>query len=201
MVFWEETYARVKKTDTPNEMWQKRPRSQLIKCGKAAALRAAFPEEAGEYTAEEMEGKIIEADGVPVHSHAAVSAADAGMVSASTPKGEAAPAATMPRAPLREVPQEPTTLPASDPADAPPQAADRQALLDDHIKAHVAALVTRASAARAWESAEEYARSRFNGEHLTYALAELGKAAAAAVAQVQAGATAENPAVEEAKAA
>jgi hypothetical protein len=35
-----------------------------LKCAKAATLRAAFPEEA-DYTAEEMEGKVIEADGMP----------------------------------------------------------------------------------------------------------------------------------------
>ncbi len=67
-VFWEETYARVKKSEMPNEMWQKRPRGQLLKCAKAASLRAAFPEETGDYTAEEMAGKVIEADIVQTES-------------------------------------------------------------------------------------------------------------------------------------
>ena len=41
-------------------MWQQRPYGQLGKCAEAAALRKAFPEEIGnDYTAEEMEGKVI----------------------------------------------------------------------------------------------------------------------------------------------
>jgi phage recombination protein Bet len=189
VVFWEETYARVKKTEMPNEMWQKRPRSQLIKCGKAAALRAAFPEEAGEYTAEEMEGKAIEVESAPVQVQGTTIDADPAPVAASKPDGESVSATA--RTPLREVPKETMAPQGSDQVGAPPPDADQQVLLDDQVKAHVAALVTRAAAAGAWESAEDYARSRFNGEHLTYALAELGKAAAAAVAQVQAAAAAE----------
>jgi phage recombination protein Bet len=67
-VFWLETYARAggARSEVPNDMWLKRPRGQLVKCAKAASLRAAFPEEAGDYTAEEMEGRVIEAGGVPV---------------------------------------------------------------------------------------------------------------------------------------
>jgi phage recombination protein Bet len=57
-VYWFEAYARQGKTELPNEMWAKRVRGQLQKCAKAAALRAAFPEELGnEYAAEEMEGR------------------------------------------------------------------------------------------------------------------------------------------------
>jgi hypothetical protein len=41
-------------------MWIKRPRGQLHKCAKAASLRAAFPEECGDYAAEGMEGKVID---------------------------------------------------------------------------------------------------------------------------------------------
>ena len=45
----------------PADMWKKRPRGQLHKNAKAASLRAAFPEEMGnDYTAEEMEGQVIE---------------------------------------------------------------------------------------------------------------------------------------------
>lgn len=60
-VFWEETYSKAggASTEVPNAMWLRRPRGQLLKCAKAASLRAAFPEEAG-YTAEEMAGKAIE---------------------------------------------------------------------------------------------------------------------------------------------
>ena len=59
-VYWLEAYARRGKAEIPNDMWSKRVRGQLHKCAKAAALRAAFPEELGnEYTAEEMEGREI----------------------------------------------------------------------------------------------------------------------------------------------
>ena len=40
-------------------MWLKRPKGQLAKCGKAASLRTAFPEECG-YAAEEMAGKSLD---------------------------------------------------------------------------------------------------------------------------------------------
>jgi phage recombination protein Bet len=65
-VFWEETYSRAggASSEVPTAMWVKRPRGQLIKCAKAAALRAAFPEE-GTYVAEEMEGKVIEPEELP----------------------------------------------------------------------------------------------------------------------------------------
>jgi phage recombination protein Bet len=64
-VYWLEAYARIGKTEVPNDMWQKRPRGQLLKVAKAFSLRAAFPEE-GEYTAEEMEGKEIDAGGIVI---------------------------------------------------------------------------------------------------------------------------------------
>jgi phage recombination protein Bet len=56
-VYWLETYANVKRDDdTPNDMWQNRPRGQLEKCAEAAALRAAFPEEVGgDYIPEEVQ--------------------------------------------------------------------------------------------------------------------------------------------------
>ena len=47
-------------------MWIRRPRGQLLKCAKAASLRAAFPEESG-YTAEEMAGKTIEPEELVVN--------------------------------------------------------------------------------------------------------------------------------------
>ena len=66
-VFWEETYSRAggASTQVPTAMWIKRPRGQLLKCAKAASLRAAFPEEAS-YTAEEMEGKSIEPEEIVI---------------------------------------------------------------------------------------------------------------------------------------
>ena len=66
-VYWVETYATVKRNDdTPNDMWQTRPRGQIDKCAEAAALRAAFPEEiGGDYIPEEVEhpskGTVVEA--------------------------------------------------------------------------------------------------------------------------------------------
>lgn len=63
-VHWLETYAtKDRDSKAPNSMWAKRPNGQLEKCAEAAALRAAFPEELGnEYAAEEMEGKVIDAE-------------------------------------------------------------------------------------------------------------------------------------------
>lgn len=59
-VYWEEAFA-ADRSGVPNTMWQKRPRGQLDKCGEAAALRKAFPEELGNtYVAEEMEGRTFE---------------------------------------------------------------------------------------------------------------------------------------------
>jgi phage recombination protein Bet len=62
-VYWLETYAVTSKwNDTPNSMWQTRPRGQIDKCAEAAALRAAFPEEIGsEYTNDEVSrGMVLE---------------------------------------------------------------------------------------------------------------------------------------------
>lgn len=58
-VYWLEAYARIGKTELPNDMWSKRTRGQIIKVAKAFSLRAAFPEE-GSLTAEEMEGRVLE---------------------------------------------------------------------------------------------------------------------------------------------
>jgi phage recombination protein Bet len=64
-VYWTEAYASIGKTSVPNDMWEKRPMGQLAKCVEAAALRMAFPEEAGGMlTAEEMEGRTIDHDDV-----------------------------------------------------------------------------------------------------------------------------------------
>lgn len=60
---WRENYAAKggkEKSVAPNAMWTKRPYAQLAKCAQAQALRTAFPELAGGYTADEMEGKTIE---------------------------------------------------------------------------------------------------------------------------------------------
>lgn len=59
--YWDENYAtKGRDSNTPNAMWQKRPRGQLHKCTEAQALRMAFPELISDVTAEEMEGKTID---------------------------------------------------------------------------------------------------------------------------------------------
>jgi len=60
-VYWLEAYSTAggKHSQIPTAMWLKRPKGQLAKCGKAASLRAAFPEECG-YAAEEMAGKSLD---------------------------------------------------------------------------------------------------------------------------------------------
>jgi phage recombination protein Bet len=62
--FWIENYATAKRgSAAPNAMWKRRPYGQLAKCAESQALRMAFPEEAGgTYTAEEMEGRVVDVD-------------------------------------------------------------------------------------------------------------------------------------------
>ena len=166
MVFWEETYARQGRAEVPNEMWQKRPKGQLLKCAKAASLRAAFPEEAG-YTAEEMEGKAIE-------GHAPVDGAviEGEVVATAHPSTGASSDKAKP-SPVDETSVSET---------APPDPAHRDAVIDAQVAKQVAMLVERACKVGAWGQAEDYARARFNGAHLAYALAELEQAAALSVA-------------------
>jgi phage recombination protein Bet len=66
-LFWDECYARVGfRSEMPNDRWRKAPRQMLHKCTKAAVLRAAFPEDVTEPTAEEMEDKETEWGGVTI---------------------------------------------------------------------------------------------------------------------------------------
>jgi phage recombination protein Bet len=170
MVFWEEAYARQGKSPVPNEMWQKRPRGQLLKCAKAASLRAAFPEEAGEYTAEEMAGKVIEVDSVPMAS-----------VIDSTPATVQPAVPTVPTAAAESAPVDPPvteTIPLTDQA--------KTAAIDEAVQAQIKKLVARATTTKAWGQAEEYARSRFTGDHLALALEALTTAAEASVKEAQA---------------
>ncbi len=65
---WLENYAvkgGKEKSIAPNSMWMKRPCGQIAKCAEAQAFRKAFPELAGNYTAEEMEGKPMAFDDAP----------------------------------------------------------------------------------------------------------------------------------------
>jgi phage recombination protein Bet len=143
-VWWEEAYARAggARSELPTDMWLKRPRGQLLKCAKAASLRAAFPEEA-DYTAEEMAGKVIETDTLPV--------AEAIDGAVGEPEDRGDPAA-----------------PSS---------------LSEEVQAQIERLVLRAAKVGAWAQAEEYCRSRFEGQALAYALTELGHAKDAAQRQ------------------
>ncbi len=178
-VFWEETYSRAGRSELPNEMWQKRPRGQLLKCAKAASLRAAFPEEAGEYTAEEMAGKVIEVDAVPTVSTAASpSVADA--QAKARPVAAALPAS--PAGVAEPEPEPPSAIPATEAA--------RDAAIDAQVRAKIEQLVERACTTKAWGQAEDYARSRLTGEHLALALKLLTEAAEASVREAQAQAKA-----------
>lgn len=56
---WRESYGRQGASELPNYMWEKRPYDQIAKVAKAAALRAAFPEESEGPTDAEAQGMII----------------------------------------------------------------------------------------------------------------------------------------------
>jgi phage recombination protein Bet len=77
-VYWKECYGRVGGGLLPNDMWQKRPHLQLAKCAKAAALRAAFPEEGPGYDEAELQGVIQTqaASAAPTPAPAAAATAD-----------------------------------------------------------------------------------------------------------------------------
>ena len=69
--YWIENYAvkgGKEKSIAPNAMWQKRPRGQIAKCAQAQSLRLAFPEIGSQPTAEEMEGKTIDAEATVIQS-------------------------------------------------------------------------------------------------------------------------------------
>ncbi|MCF7994051.1 MAG: recombinase RecT [Chromatiaceae bacterium] len=165
-VFWLEAYARFggAYSELPADMWLKRPRGQLMKCAKAASLRAAFPEEAT-YTAEEMEGRVIEADtGVTVPNPAASHR--------SSPS--AGPSAAAPSAPVT------TTPPSADSnaqADAAATAtASASMALDPAMQDRIDRVIARAGENAAWTQAEQYLRERCTGAALDYALTTLSQA-------------------------
>jgi hypothetical protein len=80
-VFFVETFSGEKGLRVPNARWRQAPRGMLEKCAEAAALRRAFPEElAGELTAEEMAGQVLQADSAvqAIYSEVNTDAGDAG---------------------------------------------------------------------------------------------------------------------------
>lgn len=96
-VYWMEAYSRSggQNSELPTDIWIKRPRGQIHKVAKAASLRAAFPEDSG-YTAEEMEGKEIEAGGIVIE-HKLVSAASLPPTTAPAKSNDAPPHSDHPR--------------------------------------------------------------------------------------------------------
>lgn len=69
-VFFSECYGRAGfKSEVPNARWSLAPRQMLAKVAKAASLRLAFPEEVGEYSAEEMDGHDVDSGGVTIEGH------------------------------------------------------------------------------------------------------------------------------------
>ena len=125
-VYWIETYAQAKSDDeSPNAMWRKRPRGQHEKTAEAAALRAAFPEEIGDWsTADEMEGAAYHMkDVTPADTKpgGAVTAAELMGETAKMPSPTTTPEPTQPKATRTPKPTQtidvkattpmPTTLP------------------------------------------------------------------------------------------
>jgi hypothetical protein len=150
-VYWLEAYSTAggKHSHVPTAMWIKRPKGQLSKCGKAASLRAAFPEECG-YAAEEMDGKTLD------------DIADDSVIDGSATVLNAA-----------EVGSEDHVFG----GDAGVNANRVIDLSQIHPKVQkaVAELIRRTAAVGAWKAAYDYANHKFRGIDLTFALAELDK--------------------------
>jgi hypothetical protein len=151
-VYWQEAYSTAggKNSQLPTAMWIKRPKGQLGKCGKAASLRAAFPEECG-YAAEEMDGKSLDDlnDGTVLNGTAnRIDDFD----------GHA---------------ENDVSFMAS------PRVLDLS-MINARVQKAVAELVRRTAMAGAWKAAYDYASNKFSGLDLTYAKTELDKAAQAA---------------------
>ncbi|QPK64041.1 phage recombination protein Bet [Methylomonas sp. LL1] len=150
-VYWLEAYSTAggKHTQVPTAMWIKRPKGQLAKCGKAASLRAAFPEECG-YAAEEMGGKTLDdiADGTVIDGSATVVNAAEADHEDRVWAGDAGVDANR----VIDLSQ-----------------------IHPKVQKAVAELVRRTAAAGAWKAAYDYANQKFKGIDLTFALAELDK--------------------------
>ena len=168
-VFWLEAYARFggAYSELPTDMWLKRPRGQLMKCAKAASLRAAFPEEATD-TAEEMEGRVIEAD-------AGVSVPNPSVPNASSPEPSAAGSTPS------EAQKPPAAVAESNATDSTTaEAASPNNALDPALQSRLDRVIARAGENAAWSEAEQYLRERCTGAALDYALQALNQAQRAA---------------------
>ncbi|MCD2450539.1 phage recombination protein Bet [Methylicorpusculum oleiharenae] len=150
-VYWLEAYSTAggKHSHVPTAMWIKRPKGQLSKCGKAASLRAAFPEECG-YAAEEMAGKTLD------------DIADGSVIDGSATLVNAA-----------EVGSDDYVLGGDAGVDA--NRVIDLSQIHPKVQKAVAELVRRTRAAGAWKAAYDYAHQKFSGIDLTFALAELDK--------------------------
>ena len=150
-VYWLEAYSTAggKLSQVPTAMWIKRPKGQLAKCGKAASLRAAFPEECG-YAAEEMDGKTLD------------DIADASMIDGSATVVNAS-----------EVGSDDYVL--GDDCGVDENRVIDLSQINPKVQKAVAELVRRTAAAGAWKAAYDYAHQKFKGIDLTFALAELDK--------------------------
>jgi len=146
-VFWMETYSRKgSRSVLPTDMWVKRPKGQLSKCAKADALRSAFPEECGGYSAEEMDGKVIEADEADIPRRS---------------KGR-----TQQSAPVTDINPETGEVLDEQPAPEPkPDLSQVGAATKDLV----GKLVRRATPNGAWETAIGYASERLQNNDLAYA--------------------------------
>ena len=123
-VYWLETYSTASpRSELPNDRWVRAPFGQIEKCAEAAALRRAFPEEASSYTAEEMEGKVLESDAPPAAVAAEEAVASKAKTIADALRARRKPEVVEPAPPVDPEPdrlQEAAPL-AQEPAPATPQ--------------------------------------------------------------------------------
>jgi len=150
-VYWLEAYSTAggKHSQVPTAMWIKRPKGQLAKCGKAASLRAAFPEECG-YAAEEMDGKTLD------------DIADASVIDGSATVVNSS-----------EVGSDDYVI--GDDCGVDENRVIDLSQINPKVQKAVAELVRRTAAAGAWKAAYDYAHQKFKGIDLPFALAELDK--------------------------
>lgn len=171
-VYWLEAYSTAggKNSQLPTAMWIKRPKGQLGKCGKAASLRSAFPEECG-YAAEEMEGKSLDDlnDVAVINGNATRIEDGDGADSADRSAGSVSFG----------------SVSSSGFTDSP--IVIDLTKISPKVQKAVMELVRRTAMAGAWKAAYDYANNKFSGLDLTYALTELDKASATAQASSNAG--------------